>query len=615
MFLFRVRENKIGILILLGIIFACTSHLPAAAAPAVALGYTPKLKPGFLHFNYVNPDAPKGGAIVLSGFGTFDSLNPFVLKGVPASGLGNLVFEPLMVQSADEPYTLYGHIAEDIRLASDRLSVTFRLNANARFSDGSPVTAHDVKKSFDLQKGKEGHPRFRFYWADIKRAVVLSRRKIRFDFVRVNPELHLIAAQILVFSRKWVEGKQFSKLSQELPIGSGPYIVEGFNLGKSITYKRNPDYWARNHNTRRGMYNFDKVTFKYYRDSTVRLEALKAGEFDLALVNHSKQWARDYHGPQFDSGMIIREMFKHSNNAGMQGFVFNIRRPLFKDRRVRRALSLAFDFAWSNRNLFYDQYVRCDSYFSNSPLAARGLPAGLELSLLNKHRLDIPKQIFTEEWRPPVSDTPAQLRNNLREATELLKQAGWHVKDGVLQNDKGEPFEFYFLLAQKGFERILAPWAHNLKKLGITIHYRTVDLSLYEQRMRTFDFDMMVASFAQSQSPGNELFNLWHSKAAKQQGSNNIIGISDPVVDTLIKTVVYSKNRNELVAATRALDRVMLYQEYLVPNWYINVHRVAYWDKFAFPNTLPLFYQAESWALSTWWKSTAASEKNNEVSQ
>ncbi len=599
--MFRARKITRVSLAILVFIGAISCQLNASAAPSVALGYTPKYRPGFRHFDYVNPDAPKGGEIVLSGFGTFDSLNPFVLKGVSASGLGGLVFETLMVQSADEPYSLYAHIADDIRLAPDKLSVTFRISRKAKFSDGTPVTAYDVKTSFDLQKGKEGHPRFRFYWADIKRAVVLGPRRIRFDFNRVNPELHLIAAQVMVFSRKWVEGKQFSKLSKELPIGSGPYVVDNFQLGKSITYRRNPDYWARELNTRRGLFNFDRVTFKYYRDSTVQLEALKAGEFDFVLVNHSKQWARDYLGPQFDSGQIKKELLKHSNNAGMQGFVFNTRRPFFKDRRVRRALSLAFDFAWSNRNLFYNQYVRCDSYFSNSPLAASGLPSGLELALLNKHRSKLPGEIFTKEWRPPVSKQPGQLRQNLREAKALLEEAGWSVKDGVLQNDKGQYFEFDFLLAQKGFERILAPWAHNLKKLGITVHYRTVDLSLYERRMRTFDFDMMVASFSQSQSPGNELFNLWHSRAAKQEGSNNIIGISDPVVDALINSVIYAPNRRHLVAATRALDRVLLYNEYLVPNWYIDVHRVAYWDKFEYPKQLPLYYEAESWALSNWW--------------
>lgn len=603
-----LRAGKITSIVLATVVSIGAIGCPpsVSAAPSVALGYTPKYRPGFRHFDYVNPDAPKGGEIILSGFGTFDSLNPFVLKGVSATGLTGLVFEPLMVQSLDEPYSLYGHLADDIQLAANKLSVTFHLNPRARFSDGSPVLAEDVKTSFDLLKGKQGHPMYRFYWADIKRAVVLGPRRVRFDFARANPELHLIAAQLMVFSRKWVEGKEFAKLSRDIPIGSGPYVVDSFNVGKSITYRRNPDYWARNLNTRRGMFNFDRVIIKYYRDSTVQLEALKAGEFDLVLVNHSKQWARDYVGPQFDSGHIKKVLLKNSNNAGMQGFVFNTRRPLFKDRRVRRALALAFDFAWSNRNLFYNQYVRCDSYFSNSPLAARGLPQGLELSLLNRYRDQLPTAIFRKEWRPPVSDTPAQLRANLREAKYLLEQAGWFARDGVLQNDKGQTFEFDFLLAQKGFERILAPWAHNLEKLGITVHYRTVDVSLYERRLRTFNFDMMVASFSQSQSPGNELYNYWHSKAAKQEGSNNIIGISDPVIDALIDAVVFSQDRHHLVAAARALDRLLLYNEFVVPNWYIDVHRVAYWDKFDYPKTLPLYYEAESWALSSWWATPGA---------
>lgn len=574
----------------------------AFASSAIALGYQPKYRPGFHHFNYVNPVAPKGGEIVLSGFGNYDSFNPFILKGNAVDGLSGLVFEPLMVQSTDEPYSLYAHLAEDIQLAPDKLSVKFRINPKARFSDGTPVTAYDVKTSFDLMKGPEGHPRFRFYWADIKRAVVLGRRQIRFDFAQVNPELHLIVAQMLVFSRKWVTDKKFSKLSKELPIGSGPYVIDRYRLGKDISYKRNPDYWAKNNNSRRGMYNFDRVTFKYYKDSTVQLEALKAGEFDFMLVNHSKQWARDYQGPQFESGAVKKVLLKHQNNAGMQGFVFNTRRELFKDRRVRRALALAFDFAWSNRNLFYKQYERCDSYFSNSPLAARGLAKGRELALLNKYRKQLPPEIFRKVWRPPVTDKPEQLRQNLLQAKLLLEQAGWKVKDSVLKNEKGKRFEFDFLLTQKGFERILAPWAHNLKKLGINMRYRTVDVSLYLRRMRTFDFDIMVASFPQSQSPGNELFNMWYSRAATQEGSSNLAAIDDPVVDALIKEIIYAPDRSHLVIAARALDRVLLYGEYLVPNWYIGVHRVAYWDKFAFPKKRPLYYEATSWALSHWWR-------------
>lgn len=584
-----------GLLLLLNV-------LTVTAASSVALGYTPKYPPGFTHFKYVDPGAPKGGELVLSGFGNFDSLNPYILRGVSVDGLGGLVFEPLMVQAADEPYGLYAHIARDIRLARDRLSVTFEMDPAARFSNGRRVTASDVKFTFDTLKGEKGHPYFRFYWADLKAAVVLNKSTIRFDFRRVNPELHLLAAQVPVFAPEWVGDTPFDKLSRKIPVATGPYTISKYRVGKDITYERRADYWARNKNTRRGMFNFDKVTYKYYKDETVQLEALKSGEFEFALVNHSKQWARDYVGPQFESGRIIKRNLHHRNNAGMQGFVFNTRRKLFRDVRVRRALTLAFDFDWSNKNLFYDQYTRCDSYFSNSELASSGIPQGEELALLNQYRSKLPKALFTTAWAPPSSPDAGALRRNLIEARDLLEASGWKVKDGVLTDKNGRAFEFDFLLVQKGFERILAPYAHNLKKLGIKMNYRTVDVSLYIKRQRTFDFDMMVSSFGQSQSPGNELFNLWHSKSADQEGSNNVAGIHDPVVDALVKKVVYAPNRHQLIIATRALDRVLLWGEYLVPNWYINVHRVAYWDRFGYPETTPLYYGAEDWVTSTWWK-------------
>lgn len=577
-------------------------HAGALAAPSAALGYTPKYPAGFGHFDYVDPEAPQGGELILSGFGNFDSFNPFILKGVSVDGLGTLLLEPLMVQSADEPYSLYAHLAEDIQLADDGLSVSFRLDPRARFADGDPVLAEDVKFSFDTLKSDKAHPQFRFYWADIKQAVVLDARRVRFDFVKRNPELHLIVAQMQVFSRKWVDGQAFDKLTRTPPIGSGPYTIEKFRLGKDITYVRNPEYWARELNTRRGMFNFERVTYKYYNDETVHLEALKAGEFDFALVVNSKQWARDYVGPQFADGRIRREELAHSNNAGMQGFVMNTRRDKFKDRRVRRAVALAFDFAWSNRNLFYDQYTRCDSYFSNSELAARGLPAGDELALLEPFRAQLAAEIFTQHWTPPDTSEPGALRHHLREAKALLEAAGWKIKDGRLRNAAGEPFDIEFLLVQKGFERILAPYAHNLRKLGIELNYRTVDVSLYIQRQRTYNFDMMVAGFSQSQSPGNEQYNKWHSTTANQEGSDNLAGIHDPVVDALVDKLVYAPDRQALIAATRALDRVLLYGEYVVPNWYIATHRVAYWDKFGHPKTLPLYYDAESWVLQSWWR-------------
>ena len=599
------RGNVRHGLLLLAALLGVAANLPAAlAAPSVALGYTPKYPPGFHHFDYVNPDAPRGGDLILSAFGNFDSFNPYQLKGIPAAGLSDLVFESLMEQSLDEPYSLYAHLADDIEIAPDRLSVTFRLNPKARFSNGAPVTAQDVQFSFETLTGKLAHPRYRFYWADIRRAVALDTRYVRFEFAKVNPELHLIAAQMPVFARAWVGDTPFDKLSTAQPIGSGPYVVEGYDFGKRVSYMRNPHYWAKDHNTRRGMFNFERIVFKYYKDETVRHEAFKAGEFEFLFENNSKKWARDYTGPQFDSGQIRRTELKHSNNAGMQGFVFNLRRPLFQDIRVRQAIGLALDFEWSNRNLFYNQYTRCYSYFSNSELAATGLPGPDEIALLAPFRKQLPHTVFTEAWKPPSTLPPDSLRANLRRARDLLAEAGWTLKDGMLQNNNGERLEFEIMLVsvQKGFERIIAPFARNLAKLGIELRYRTVDSALYQRRTDTFDFDMIVESFGQSQSPGNELVGLWHSSTADQEGANNVMGLKSPVVDALIQKVIYAPDRKRLITATRALDRVLLHGEYVVPNWFIATHRIAYWDRFGIPARVPLYYAAESWMLRSWWK-------------
>lgn len=602
----RLKGLSVRYLFLLwcGMLALGMSSPAVLAAPSAALGYQPKYPPGFDHFDYVDPHAPKGGETTLSMLGSFDSLNPFILRSVPAAGLGEMVFEPLMEQSLDEPYSLYAHLAEDIELAPDRLSVTFRLNPKARFSNGQPVTADDVKFTFDTLMSNKAHPRYRLYWGKIRRAVVVNRSTVRFDFAEVNPELYLIAAQMPVFARAWVGSTPFDRLSTVPPIGSGPYTLESYDLGKRISYVRNPHYWARGHNTRRGMFNFDRITFKYYKDETVRLEAFKAGEFDFIFENNSKKWARDYVGPQFESGQIKRVEFRHRNNAGMQGFVFNLRRPLFQDIRVRQAIALGLDFEWSNRNLFYNQYTRCDSYFSNSELASSGLPGPDELKLLEPFRKQLPPELFTRVWRPPSTASPGSLRANLIEARDLLRAAGWRLTDGVLRNDTGERLEFEVLLpsTQPAFNRIIAPFARNLAKIGVRVIYRNVDPALYQRRMDRFDFDMTVETFGQSQSPGNELVGLWHSSSADQEGSNNIMGLKSPLVDDLVGKVIHAQDRRHLLTAVHALDRVLLNGYYVVPNWYIAVHRVAYWDKFGYPQQLPLYYDVESWMRRTWWR-------------
>jgi microcin C transport system substrate-binding protein len=586
---------------LLAVMLIACMPVAAFAASAMGMGYEPKYPPDFDHFDYVNPDALKGGDLVLNGLGTFDSLNPYLLKGISADGLGELVFESLLEKSLDEPFTMYGLLADDFELAEDGLSVTFHINPKARFSSGKPVTAADVKFSFDTLMSKAAHPQYRVYYADVKSAEVLDRLTVRFNFRNRNRELHMIVGEIPVFSPDWVGDSAFDKLDDVKPIASGPYIVDSYDRGKYIRYTRNPDYWAKDLPVRRGMYNFDRITYKYYKDSTIALEAFKAGEFDFFFENYSKRWARSHVGLRYDSGEIIKTELPHQNNAGMQGFAMNLRREKFQDVRVRKALDLAYDFEWANDHLFYNQYVRCDSYFSNSELASSGLPQGKELELLDGFRTQLPPELFTTVWKPPKTTPPDSLRANLRKARDLLTQAGWRVRDGVLKNDKDETFTIDVLLAQKGFDRIFAPYAHNLEKLGIDMNYRTVDDSLYKRRIDNFDFDMVVVSLPESVSPGNELKNMFHSESASMKGSRNLSGIASPVVDALVDRVIESEDRAQLVTATRALDRVLLFGEYLVPNWYIDKHRIAYSRKLKRPETVPLYYEPMTWLLKAWW--------------
>ncbi len=567
----------------------------------MGMGYEPKYAADYKHFDYVNPDAPKHGELTLMGLGTFDSLNPFLLKGISAGGLGELVFESLLEKSLDEPFSEYGLIADDFFLAEDELSVTFHINPLARFSNGDAITAEDVKYSFDTLMSKAAHPQYRVYYADVISATVLDKLMVRFDFKNKNRELHMIIGEIPIFSKKWAGDTDFETLSDTRPIASGPYTVEKYERGKTIKYVKNPDYWAKDLPVRKGMFNYERITYKYYKDSTIALEAFKAGEFDFFFENYSKRWARSHNGPNYDSGDIKKTELAHKNNAGMQGFAFNTRQQQFKDVRVRRALSLAYDFEWANAKLFYNQYVRAGSYFSNSELAAEGLPEGKELALLEKYRDQLPAEIFTQQWKPATTIAPNSLRKNLIEARDLLAEAGWTIQDGVLKNQQGEVFTLYFLLVQSGFDRIVAPYAHNLQKLGIETNYRKVDSSLYKSRLDNFDFDMVVTSFSSSISPGNELMNMFDSASADSKGSNNLPGISSPVVDALVQAIIQAKNREEVVIASRALDRVLLFGEYLVPNWYINVHRIAYWDKFGIPETQPLYYDPIAWLLKAWW--------------
>jgi microcin C transport system substrate-binding protein len=570
------------------------------AAHGISIDGKLKYKPGFKQFDYTSDKAQKGGDLVLHDLGSFDKMNPYTLKGSAPSGLDTLVFETLTVSSLDEPFASYGLIAKDIEVADDRLSVTYTIDENARFSDGTPITPEDVQFSLNTLKSNAAHPFYQAYLQDITGAEILDKHRIRFNFARVNRELHMIASQVPVFSKKFYSEHPFDDPSMVPPIGSGPYVVAEVNPGKSITYKRNSDYWAKDLPTRKGMFNFDTITYKYFRDQVVSVEAFKANEFDFMYINIAKQWARDLVGPKFDSKRIIKEYLPHKNDQGMQGFVFNLRNPLFQDRRVRIALDLAFDFEWANNKLFFNEYTRSSSYFSNSDLAATGLPEGLELEYLLPFKDQLPPEVFTEPPTPFSTAPPNSLRGNLRKAQKLLEEAGWTVQDGRLADKDGKPFAFEILLVSPSFERVMAGYVNNLSKLGVNASYRTIDPALYVDRLNRFDFDMTVNVFGQSQSPGNEQRDYWYSGSADRHGSRNLIGIKNPIVDKLVDKVIYATTQEELTAACKALDRVLWYGYYVVPNWYVAQHRVSYWNKFNRPEILPLYYNPMQ-ELMTWW--------------
>jgi len=582
--------------------------LQAHAAHGLALGATPKYPPGFAHFAYVNPDAPKGGDLYLSALGSFDKLNPYTLKGTAPAAVNDLVFETLAVQSDDEPFSVYGLLAKDLELAPDRLSITFRLNERARFSNGDPVTAADVKHSYDMLMSKAATPVYRAMWADVSRLVVVDPLTVRFEFKRRNRELHMIVGQLPVFSRKWGAGKPFEDITLDTPIGSGPYVMERMDLGKNIVFRRNPQYWAANEPTRRGMFNYDRILYRFYRDELVRLEAFKAGEFDFNHENVAKNWARGYTGPKFERGDIIRRELTHQNPQGMQAYVFNLRRPLFQDVRVREALGLAMDYEWMNRQLFYDQYKRSYSYFTNSEMAATGRPSAEELKLLEPVRKYLNPAAFEAVRMPPTTAPPRSLRDNLRQARELLRAAGWTYRDGALRNAKGEPFEFEVLINRRSWERVVAPFARNLEKLGITLNSRVIDAALYTKRVDDFDFDMIVHWYLSSQSPGNELYLRFASETADEQGSHNMMGLKNAGIDRLVHAVLTADTRDELVTACRALDRALLAGQYVIPHWHNTVHRVAYKNRFGIPRQQPLYYQPEDWLVKAWWIRTAGEQ-------
>ena len=575
---------------------------PPGAAQEVYVGHGVamhgdlKYGPGFTHFDYVNPDAPKGGEVRLQANGSFDSLNPFILKGQPAVGIGRL-FETLMTGSQDEAFSQYGLLAETVEIPEDRSWVAFILRPEARWHDGAPVTVEDVIFSLETIKTK-GHPFYRAYYGDVVAAEKVGERKVKFTFADgVNRELPLIIGELPIISKAYYTANDFEKTSLEPPLGSGPYRIESVDPGRSITYARVADYWGADIPARRGQDNFDILRYDYYRDPTVAMEAFKAHEYDFRRENASKVWATAYQGPAFDDGLVVKEEIGHSMPTGMQGFVFNTRRAKFADRRLRQALGYAFDFEWTNKNLFNGAYTRTTSYFSNSELASSGLPEGAELALLEPFRDQLPPEVFSEVFAPPETDGSGSARRNLRTAFKLLGEAGWTVEDTRLVGSGGEPLEIEFLIVSPLFERVIAPFVKNLEKLGVTTKIRLVDSSQYQQRLDQFDFDVIVLSVGQSLSPGNEQNNYWTTTAADTPGSRNLAGIKDPVVDALVETLIAAADRDSLIAAARALDRVLLWGHHVVPHWHIRYFRVAYWNKFARPAITPKY----SLGFDSWW--------------
>ena len=573
-----------------------------------------KYPEGFSHFSYVNPVAPKGGEIVMvspSRASSFDKYNPFTLKGTAPPGLGSLMLETLLTGNSDEPTTAYGLLAEDVSVAKDKLSVTFRLNPLARFHNGDPVLAMDVKYSFDRITSKEAAPQFRTYFSEVASVVVVSEREIRFNFKRANAELPLIVGSMSVFSHKWGADKPLDKIITDVPIGSGPYKLGQVDFGKDIQYVRDNNYWAKNLNVRKGMFNFDRVSYRIYKDTTAQFEGFKAGEFDYIQAFVAREWARGYKGKLFDNGTLIKRELQHGNAGDFQGFMFNTRLPKFKDARVRQAIGLAMDYEWMNRQLFYQAYTRVRGYFVGSDFEAKDLPDTDELNLLEPMRDKLDPAIFTQAVPlPPVTSLDPvsghTLRDHLRLARDLLTQAGWTYRDGALRNTKGEAFTIEFLDNSGSMGRVVTPYAKNLEKLGFKVVYKVVDFAVLQKRMDVFDFELISNRIGGSEAPGTELLERFGSKSADTEGSSNIIGVKDPAVDALLDKVVAAQTRGQLVAACKALDRVLRHGHYSVPHWYGSVHRVSWRaGRFEQPNITPRFYQPESWIQSTWWATPA----------
>jgi microcin C transport system substrate-binding protein len=578
---------------------------------AMSLVGDPKYGPDFKHFGWVNPNAPKGGRVRQFDDGSFDTLNPFPVQGEKAPGLG-LLFDHLFASSPDEPSTEYALIAEWASYPADFSSVTFGLRKEARFHDGQPITPEDVVYSFDTLRRVV--PLYASYYKDVDKAEATGEREVTFRFkTKNNRELPHIMSQLQVIPKHWWEAtnakgekRDITKSSMEPPLGSGPYRIKSFEGGREIVYQRVADWWAKDLPVSKGQWNFDELKFVMFRDRTPAWESFKAGDLDFWRETSAKNWATEFEFDAVKKDLVKKHMLPVKRVAGMQSFVMNLRRAQFRDVRVRRAMNLAFDFEAANKNLFYDSYIRVGSYFDNSELASRGLPTGRELEILNEVKAEIPPEVFTTEWKNPVNKSPEDFRRNLAEAAKLLAAAGYTAKGGVLANTAGQPLTMEFLIANPQFTRIVEPYVGTLKRLGINASIRVVDSAQYQRRAEKFDFDVILGGFGQSESPGNEQREFWGSAAADREGSRNYIGIKNPAIDKLIEKVVFARDRADLVAATRALDRVLLWNHYVVPNWHLPFDRIAVWNFYGRPEKLP--ERATSFT-QTWWFDQAAFDK------
>lgn len=570
---------------------------------AIAMHGEPKYPADFEHFEYVNPDAPQGGTLHMHSIGTYDNFNRYALRGVAAVA-STSVYDTLMTRSEDETNVLYPLIAEQVEYPEDFSWVIFHLNPEARHQDGVPITSEDVVFSFNTFMEK-GVPQFRQYFKDVEKAEALDRRRVKFTLSQGSREMVMSLADNTVLPKHYWEERDFSEPLTEVPLGSGAYTITDYKIGQYVVYKRLEDYWARNLPVNRGKLNFDFIRYDYYRDQNVAFEAFKAGEYDIHRENISKNWATLYNGPNFDGGYIIKEEIPHAIPQPMQAFVFNTQRSFFSDRRVRAALNYALDFQWMNANLFYNQYTRTRSYFQNTEYAATGLPSRAERQILQPVRDQIPPEVFTEEFNPPVTDGSGNIRPQMRTALRLLRQAGWQIEDRRLVNTRtGEPMEFELLLYSPSMERVAIPVQKNLERMGITMNIRVVDTTQFTNRLRERDFDMISHGYSANYYPDSGLQIVWHSDYLDY--TYNTAGVQDPAVDYLIEGIVARQDDEEaLLHWGRALDRVLTWNHYVIPQWHISMFRVASWDKFSRPGTRPKY----SLGLDTWWIDTGKVRK------